>query len=295
MPPKAGIIVLVCLWAGAVCSASETSPAGDRAYRPLAPQPSEAQRTPPGRSSNWPPALEARGPRRQGVLPAAFESPLPESAKASGREPSVPSPPAIPPQTQRPADGPTQPPADGQTATPRRGREFHLPLPPPGSSKRTDGSPADKPRGGLASAVTVVSSLAVVLGLFFVLAWAMRRATPRGSTILPTEVVEVLGRAPLAGRQQVHLLRCGTRLLLVSVTPTGAETLTEITDPDEVNRLAGLCRQARPDSATATFRQVFGQLSRQGSVLGFLGGARGTGVLPGTPGRDDAAMEGHDA
>lgn len=287
MPPKAGIIALVCLWASAVCSASGTSPADDRAYPLLAPRPSEAQRTPLGRSSRWPPALEAPRPRSQGVLPAAFELPLPESAKASGPAPSVPSPPATRPQTQGPADG--------KTATPRRGRAFHLPLPPPGSSKRTDGSPADKPRGGLASAVTVVGSLALVLGLFFVLAWAMRRAAPRGSTILPAEVVEVLGRAPLAGRQQVHLLRCGTKLLLVSVTPTGAETLTEITDSDEVNRLAGLCRQAHPDSATAAFRQVFGQLSRQGSVLGLLGGARQTDATPGTSGGDDGNVEGHHA
>jgi len=31
-------------------------------------------------------------------------------------------------------------------------------------------------------------------GLFFVFAWAMRRASPGGSTVLPAEVVEVLGR-----------------------------------------------------------------------------------------------------
>ena len=57
----------------------------------------------------------------------------------------------------------------------------------------------------------------------------------------------------------MHLLRCGNKLLLVSVTPVGAETLTEVTDPIEVDRLAGLCRQAHPQSATATFRQVLNQ------------------------------------
>jgi hypothetical protein len=39
------------------------------------------------------------------------------------------------------------------------------------------------------------------------------------------------------------------------------ETLTEITDPLEVDRLAGLCQQTRPDSATTMFRQVFEQLA----------------------------------
>jgi flagellar biogenesis protein FliO len=87
----------------------------------------------------------------------------------------------------------------------------------------------------------------------------MRRAAPRGARPLPPEVFEVLGTAPLAGRQHVHLLRCGRRLLLVSVAPEGAETLAEICDPDEVAHLAGLCRQAQSHSATATFRQIFQQ------------------------------------
>ena len=85
------------------------------------------------------------------------------------------------------------------------------------------------------------------------------RTAPKGTTLLPGEVVEVLGRAPLAGRQQMHLLRCGNKLLLVSVTPAGAETLTEVTEPAEVDRLAGLCRQAHPQSATTAFRQIFQQ------------------------------------
>jgi flagellar biogenesis protein FliO len=113
----------------------------------------------------------------------------------------------------------------------------------------------------LPSVVTVAGSLALVLGIFFLVAWGMRRASPAGGTALPGEVFEVLGRAAMASRQQVHLLRCGNKLILVSVTTAGAETLTEITDPAEVDRLAGLCRQAHPNSATAAFRQVFGQFA----------------------------------
>jgi flagellar biogenesis protein FliO len=123
-------------------------------------------------------------------------------------------------------------------------------------------------RFGLPLVVTVGGSLALVLGVFFLIAWAVRRAAPHGLTVLPSEVVEVLGRAPLAGRQQLHLLRCGKKLILVSVTPAGAETLTEITDPEEVDRLAGLCQQARPNSATAAFRQVLRQLAGQNKVAG---------------------------
>ncbi|MGW8257347.1 MAG: FliO/MopB family protein, partial [Thermoguttaceae bacterium] len=113
----------------------------------------------------------------------------------------------------------------------------------------------------LPSLATVVGSLSVVIGIFLILAWILRRTVPQQLTRLPNEAFEVLGRAPLVGKQQVHLLRCGTKLLLVSVTPAGTETLTEITDPMEVDRLAGLCRQSNPHSATAAFRQIFEQLA----------------------------------
>jgi hypothetical protein len=74
---------------------------------------------------------------------------------------------------------------------------------------------------------------------------------------LPSEVFEVLGRAPLANHQQAQLVRCGSKLLLVSVNATsgGVRTLTEITDPAEVDRLIDLCRQVR-GSRAATARQA---------------------------------------
>jgi len=132
-----------------------------------------------------------------------------------------------------------------------------LPVSPPGKA-----ADRNQRRGGsAASAVTVVGSLAMVVGIFLLVAWTMRRATPKSMMPLPGEVFEVLGRASMAARQQAYLLRCGHKLLLVSVTPAGAETLTEIDDPLEVDRLAGLCRQSAPGSATATFRHVFAQLS----------------------------------
>ncbi len=122
------------------------------------------------------------------------------------------------------------------------------------------GEPGSRP-GGPTSLLTIGSSLAVVLGLFLLVAWAVKRATPGRSGLLPMEVVEVLGRASLGARQQVHLVRCGSKLLLVSATPGGMETLTEIVEPDEVQRLAALCRQTQPGSTTAAFRQVFHQLA----------------------------------
>ena len=65
--------------------------------------------------------------------------------------------------------------------------------------------------GGLGGGMltTVFGSLAFVLGSFFVVVWATKKARPAGMAPLPTEVIESLGRAPLAGRQQMQLIRLG--------------------------------------------------------------------------------------
>lgn len=144
-------------------------------------------------------------------------------------------------------------------------RTRSLPLPPRSTVRDGDG---EKPIGGrpfspASGLATGLATLAAVLGLFFVTAWAVRRGLPQGPAKLPGDVVEVLGRTPLAGRQFAHLIRCGNKLLLVHIAPGCAETLTEISDPVEVDRLAGLCRQAHPQSATASFRQIFQQFSRE--------------------------------
>jgi flagellar biogenesis protein FliO len=99
--------------------------------------------------------------------------------------------------------------------------------------------------------------------LFLLCAWAMRRGARRSVSILPDDVVSVLGRVPLAARQFAQLVRVGNKLVLLSVTPAGVETLTEITDPVEIDRLLGLCHAHSPHSSTAEFDQVFRELARE--------------------------------
>ena len=149
-------------------------------------------------------------------------------------------------------------PPDPRPAASRHAPLKSLPLAGPDAAGSSHGKLAAT--GGIAS---LVGSLALVLGLFLLVAWMLRRTAPKSSAALPREAVEVLGRAPLAARLYVHLVRCGNKMLLVSVTPGGAETLTEITDPVEVDRLAGLCEQNRTGSASSAFRQVFEQLGSQ--------------------------------
>jgi flagellar biogenesis protein FliO len=185
-------------------------------------------------------------------------------AMAQGPSPAgIPEPmddrPSPTPQTAERGRGSASPDFGETPPSPSHGRNGPIPLDPPSRANRSNIPSAELSKTGWKSAATVGGSLAVVLGLFFVVAWLMRRAAPGAPAVLPSEVFEVLGRAALAGRQQVHLIRLGGKLVLLSVSPTGIETLSEVTEADEVQRLVGLCRHNHPSSATAVFRRVFEQ------------------------------------
>ena len=132
-------------------------------------------------------------------------------------------------------------------------------------------TPSPTARGADRATATVVSSLAIVLGAFFVLIWISRKTAPKGLGSLPVEVIESLGRSPLTSRQQMQLIRVGNKLILLSLTTNGANTLTEITDSDEVNRLCGICQQGRSGSISDTFRQVLAQFGEEPAPSGFVG------------------------
>ncbi len=110
---------------------------------------------------------------------------------------------------------------------------------------------------------TAGTGLGIVLGLFLMSAWLLKRGAPRPTSPLPKEVVSVLGRSQLASRQFVQLVRVGNKLVLVALTPDGATPITEVTEPVEVDRLLGLCMRNHTHSTTAEFQQVLKQLSRE--------------------------------
>lgn len=153
-------------------------------------------------------------------------------------------------------------------AAPRRSQaDEPIPLLPPDDPQMT----APPPRSPAGALWTVISSLAVVLGLFFAVAMLGRRASVGGPAILPTEAFEVLGRASLTGRQQAQVVRFGDKLILLAVSANGVESLAEVTSAEEVERIAALCQQQRPDSVTQSFRQVLSQFSREPAQAGFVG------------------------
>ena len=108
---------------------------------------------------------------------------------------------------------------------------------------------------------TVGGSLALVVTAFLAVMWLAKRGSGVRNLVLPDGVLEVLGRAPLPGRQQLQLIRLGPKLVLLCVSPTGAETLSEITDPEQVELLAAQCRRASRSNASDLVQQV---LTRHG-------------------------------
>jgi flagellar biogenesis protein FliO len=184
------------------------------------------------------------------------------------------SPAAIP--AQHPPAGNLQPAMPEPPPQPQEAAPQALKLTPP--TKAPAG--AEKTPPSASGAITsVISSLAVVLGLFFVVVWLAKRNSPKGAALLPAEVIEVLGRAPLTPRQQMHVVRFGNKLLLVSLSPAGAEPLAEIDDPVEVERVLTICQELQQGSITETFRQVFSQFANEPAQEGFAGRDRADPAL----------------
>lgn len=209
-----------------------------------------------------------------------------KSLPANDVAPSIPSAAAEPEKltTSRKFDPSVVPSAHAEQISPVESSGRHLP--PPGTRASSEsgagstGHAIAEPRRLMdfgiptKSLYTMGTGLAIVVGAFLLFTWVLRRGGRGrvGRGMLPADAVSVLGRVSLTSKQVAQLLRVGNKLVLVALTPGGAETLTEVTDPVEVDRLMGLCQQNDRHSTTQAFEQVFQSLSREPAPGGFLGG-----------------------
>lgn len=117
---------------------------------------------------------------------------------------------------------------------------------------------ANRAQGNAATSWSAtVWPLLLVIGLIVVGARWLKSRSPATARGLPSEVFEVLGRKAIDPRTSVLLARCGSRLLVLSQSPHGLQLLAEITDPVEVDCLAGLCRTTQRDQTLVeTFRAM---------------------------------------
>ncbi len=112
-----------------------------------------------------------------------------------------------------------------------------------------------KQKMGSPNFTKMFGSLAVVLGVYFGFVWLTRKLNgAKGNGRLPKEVVELMGAAPFGPRQNLQLVRLGSKLLLLLNGPDGTSSIGEITEPNEVEYLSNLCsgKKTEPNSGVAT-------------------------------------------
>ncbi len=105
----------------------------------------------------------------------------------------------------------------------------------------------------------MLGSLALVVGGYLALVVVLRKFGGSGQRGIPAEVVSVLGNLPYGHKQNLRLVRLGSKLVLLLNGPEGTHPIGEITNPDEVEYLASLCqgkKAVRPPAPLPVPRQA---------------------------------------
>ena len=121
------------------------------------------------------------------------------------------------------------------------------------------GAARAKPTPGFDPA-RVVGALVLVVVLILLIRWGARRFFGAAGATRSSRIVQVLCRSPLTPRQQLVVLRVGRRLLVVADGGGQMNTLSEITDPDEVAALMGQVQDDHTARATRSFGKLFGNV-----------------------------------
>ena len=138
---------------------------------------------------------------------------------------------------------------------PPRSRETSrsLPLPSRTSAVTPNASNRGKTISSSTSLWTTFISLGLIVGTIVLVGRGLKRYGLQGTHALPIDALEVLGRRTIEPKIAVHLVRCGSRILVLGVGSDGVRTLSEIDDPEEVERLTNACRSPSKEDAR-TFR-----------------------------------------
>ena len=83
----------------------------------------------------------------------------------------------------------------------------------------------------------------------------VRRVFPGARSLFPNPAINVIGRRAITGTASVVLVEVGNRILRLGVSKDSLLYMGDITDPLEIALVKGKAVEARPDSATRTFRE----------------------------------------
>lgn len=136
-------------------------------------------------------------------------------------------------------------------------------------SEKSPAKPSQKTFGN-SSLVGTVVCLFAVFGVFLAARVWLTRHGPAGFRGLPVEALELLGKRVIEPRVSIHVVRCGPKILVLGVSPDGIRTLTEITDPVEIDLLAGACRRKEtPRGSAASFSRMFRHTETHSAPVNF--------------------------
>ncbi|MAT16743.1 MAG: hypothetical protein CMJ46_15910 [Planctomyces sp.] len=159
---------------------------------------------------------------------------------------------------------------------------------PIGSAQKTSeeaAGTATENKLSLASPAKLFTAVMFVVFLILLTAKFWKKHIPGASIPIPAESMTVLGERKLNKNHSICLVRLGSRVLVLGASADGLRTLSEITDPVEIDFLSGMARSTQPDSvftsALGSFMKKSGAaagLSAKSSTTSARTGARSTEV-----------------
>ncbi|MDC0274496.1 flagellar biosynthetic protein FliO, partial [Planctomycetaceae bacterium] len=125
----------------------------------------------------------------------------------------------------------------------------------PSTSETSPANSTENPNSSMRgrSIGTTLAALGAILLLFLGLVQIWRRHNPQLSQSLPETAWEVLGSAPLDQKYQMTIVRVGARLLVLGKSDQGLQTLSEITNGEEVAQLMLMCQTTSANPETTSF------------------------------------------
>lgn len=121
---------------------------------------------------------------------------------------------------------------------------------------------------GFVNAVRMVWPLAAVLGVIIGLTYVSRRWLTKVNKIAPDGAIKMLARHYISGKQSLCLVRVGTRVVLLGVTPERINAIAEISDPQEAADVLATAHRGSKSAfaeALASFSKVDSDELRQAS------------------------------
>ena len=114
---------------------------------------------------------------------------------------------------------------------------------------------------------TSIAALGAILLLFLGVVQIWKKYTPGHKTELPQAAWELLGNVSLDARHNLMIVRVGSRLIVLGQSEQGLQTLSEITQGEEVAQLIALCHSPDGSTPTSSFDDLLSRFQQRGDEL----------------------------